>query len=83
VVWDRVRRWITDENGFRNLSRATFGFFQGRHTFFAIFFTGSGFYLALTGRLTDSYVHLITALQTLIFAHSAKEAIEEHFKDSN
>jgi hypothetical protein len=50
-----------------------FNFIGGRHTVFAIFFAGTGFYLELHGKLTTDYVGLITALQALVLAHSAKE----------
>jgi hypothetical protein len=50
-----------------------FNFFSGRHTAFAIFFAITGTVLAFIGKLTDSYVALITAIQALILAHSAKE----------
>jgi hypothetical protein len=50
-----------------------YNFFQGRHTFFALFFAITGFILAWNGKLTGEYVALITALQAYILLHSAKE----------
>jgi hypothetical protein len=50
-----------------------YNFVGGRHTAFALFFAGTGFYLAWAGKLTGEYVALITALQALILGHSIKE----------
>lgn len=50
-----------------------YNFIGGRHTTFAIFFAITAFILALKGKLTADYVGVITALQALVLAHSAKE----------
>jgi hypothetical protein len=50
-----------------------FCFFKGRATTFAIAFTVCGIILAFRGKLTTEYVALVTAIQSLIFAHSWKE----------
>ncbi len=52
-----------------------YAFFGGRHTFFAIFFAVTGFYLAATGKLSAQYVALITALQAFVLGHSIKEDV--------
>jgi hypothetical protein len=78
MVWDRVRQWVRDSGGISSLSTKAFGVLQGRHTAFALFFAGSGLYLALHGKLTDQYVNLVTALQAYVLVHSAKEAVEDY-----
>lgn len=50
-----------------------FRFFQGRHTFFGLFFAITAFILALRGELTHPYVEVIVALQAYVLIHSAKE----------
>ena len=55
------------------ITASVFSFFQGRSTFFAIAFAIIGTILAFRGKLTADYVGLITAIQALIVAHSAKE----------
>ena len=57
---------------FRTLA-PVFAFFQGRHTFFALFFSIAGTYLAYHGELTPTYVGLITAMQAFVLTHSYKE----------
>lgn len=51
---------------------------QGRHTAFALFFTIMGTAMAWYHRLDMSYVALIGAIQSFVFAHSYKE---DKFKD--
>lgn len=55
-----------------------FAFCQGRHTFFALFFTFAGTALAAFHRLDMPYVALITAVQGFVFVHSAKEDYFDH-----
>lgn len=52
---------------------SVFNLFGGRCTTFAITFTVVGIILACTGRLDMSYVGLVSAVQTLLVAHSIKE----------
>jgi hypothetical protein len=54
--------------------------FQGRSTVFAIFFAISATVLAAFGKLTDSYVHVIFAIQGYVLGHSIKE---DYFKSGN
>lgn len=54
-------------------TESVFGFLQGRHTAFAIFFAVTAFWLAAHGKLTDSYAVTITAIQAFVLAHSVKE----------
>jgi hypothetical protein len=54
--------------------------FQGRSTVFAVFFTISATVLAAFGKLTDSYVHVIFAVQGYVLGHSIKE---DYFKSGN
>jgi hydrogenase/urease accessory protein HupE len=58
---------------FKEFVQKMFAFFQGRHTFFALFFTLMGTIMAWYHRLDMSYVALVTAVQGLVFAHSYKE----------
>lgn len=58
-------------NRFKFVSVSTY--FQGRHTMFVVFFALSGLVLAAFGKLSDSYVHLCTALQTAVLVHSTQE----------
>jgi hypothetical protein len=60
---------------FKQLTSLTpvYNFIGGRHTMFAIFFSVTGFILALKGKLTADYVGLITAMQAFVLAHSVKE----------
>lgn len=53
-----------------------FRYFNGRHTFFALFFTIMGTTMAWFHRLDPSYVALIGAIQSFVFAHSWKD---DHF----
>jgi hypothetical protein len=55
------------------ITASMFSFFQGRSTFFALFFTAVGTILAFEGKLTVAFVSLIGAIQTLIVVHSYKE----------
>jgi Mn2+/Fe2+ NRAMP family transporter len=64
---------ITNAGGIAPL----FQLFQGRCTFFACLFAGVGIGLAFLGKLTAEYVALITAIQALLLAHSAKEDYHE------
>ena len=57
-----------------------FRFFQGRHTFFGLFFAITTFILALRGELTHTYVEVIVALQAYILVHSIKEDRHERAK---
>lgn len=50
-----------------------FNVFKGRSTFFAMFFTGVGTYLAIRGKLDMNYVGLATAIQGFVVGHSWKE----------
>lgn len=54
---------------------------QGRSTAFATFFTGFGSLLAWYGKLTPTYVALITAIQGYVVLHSVKEDIFPQKKD--
>lgn len=78
MVWDRVRGWLSNTHDFGSLSQKIFAVAQGRHTFFALFFAGTGFYLACHKLLTDPYVNLIIAIQGYVLIHSGKEAVEEY-----
>jgi hypothetical protein len=62
---------------FKEFIQKMFAFCQGRHTFFALFFTIMGTALAWFHLLDMSYVGLIGAVQAFVFAHSAKE---DYFK---
>ena len=46
---------------------------HGRHTLFALFFTIMGTLMAWFHRLDPSYVALIGAIQSFVFAHSWKQ----------
>jgi hypothetical protein len=46
---------------------------QGRHTLFALFFTGMGTVLAWKQKLDPNFVALATVMQGWVFAHSYKE----------
>lgn len=54
-----------------------FNFFQGRATAFALVFSGVGIALAFRGKLDSNYALFVTAIQTLVVAHSFKEDINE------
>ena len=64
---------------FQNLGlMATFfNFFQGRATAFAILFAGVGIRLAFMGKLDSNYALFVTAIQSLVVAHSWKEDIHD------
>jgi hypothetical protein len=57
-----------------------FKFFQGRHTFFGLFFAITAFILAMCQRLTHDYIEVIIALQAYVLIHSAKEDRNERAK---
>ena len=57
--------------------RRIFNWLCGRHTAFAVFFTITGTVLACYNRLPMSYVALVGAIQSFVFAHSYKE---DHFE---
>jgi hypothetical protein len=50
-----------------------FAYLSGRHTAFALFFTIMGTLMAWFHRLDPSYVALIGAIQSFVFAHSWKQ----------
>ena len=50
-----------------------YNWFGGTCRFFAAVFVAAGIALAFKGKLTADYVALVTAVQTLIVAHSVKE----------
>ncbi len=50
-----------------------FNFWQGRSTAFAIVFAIVGIILAFLGKLNGDYALFVTAIQGLVFCHSAKE----------
>lgn len=54
-----------------------FNWAQGRHTGFAVFFALSGTTLQWFHKLDLTYIAFIGAIQTFVFAHSAKE---DYFK---
>jgi len=49
------------------------GFFQGRHTMFALFFTIIGSILAWKNKLDPNFVAFASVMQGWVFAHSYKE----------
>jgi hypothetical protein len=49
------------------------GYVQGRHTLFALFFTGMGTVLAWRGKLDPNFVALAATMQGWVFVHSYKE----------
>jgi hypothetical protein len=51
---------------------------SGRHTLFAAFFAISGTALQYYHRLDMNYIALVTAVQGLVLAHSAKEDYTEY-----
>jgi hypothetical protein len=55
-----------------------FALCQGRHTFFALFFTIAGTTLAAFHRLEMPYVAMITAIQGYVLLHSGKD---DYFKN--
>ena len=55
------------------LVASIFSFFQGRATFFAIFFTIVGTVLAFKNELTGTFVAFVGAIQSLVVGHSLKE----------
>lgn len=57
--------------------------FGGRHTFFAFFFSVTGFALAYLGKLTAEYVALVGSIQALIAFHSAKEDYFQNKSNGN
>lgn len=62
---------------FSQFVQKLFAWTQGRHTFFALFFTIAGTALAAVHRLEMPYVALISAVQGFVLIHSAKE---DYFK---
>ncbi|HEY6767568.1 MAG TPA: hypothetical protein VI386_22660 [Candidatus Sulfotelmatobacter sp.] len=50
-----------------------FQYLSGRHTAFAAFFAATGTVMQCYHKLDLNYVALIGAVQTFVFAHSAKE----------
>ena len=50
-----------------------FNWANGRSTAFAAFFTGFGSLLAWCGKLTPTYIALVTAIQGNVDLHSVKE----------
>jgi len=55
--------------------------FNGTCRFFACVFTFFGIILAFMGKLTAEYVALVTAVQTLIVAHSVGQDYHERNSD--
>lgn len=60
-------------NWFRNLAHRVLQVTHGRTTAFFIAFFLAGHAMALSGKLTDTYVHYMLALGGLVLGHSIKE----------